>query len=220
MSRSHGHHHTHDHSGHEHDEHGHDHDHHHAHPEPSQGPERTIRVDLPLILPRVADEHDQCIDRLQESLRTKRGFLSAHLEHAHDRATLCLHYDADALTLSQVTRLVEQAGAAITKRYRHETLWVRGMDSPDNAQDLERVVGRMPGIVAVSVNYAAERARLEYDLEATSRKKVLGEIARLGYRVEEDDEHAGDHEGHDHGRATVTTTPGTAMEPEASSSRS
>lgn len=184
-------------------DHSHDHDHDHAgHEHPPSRPrvERTIRVDLPLLLPRVPDERDQCVDRLTERLAARRGFRNAHLETAHDRATLCLHYDADQLTLSQVTREVERAGAEVTKRYRHESLWITGMDSPDNAQDIERVVGKMPGIVALSVNYAAERARLEYDTRVTTRRKILGEITKLGYGIGEHDAepgHAHD-DGHDH----------------------
>ena len=150
------------------------------------------------MLPRVADERDQCVQRLADMLAARRGFASAHLETAHDRSTLCLHYDANQLTLSQVTRAVEQAGAEVTKRYRHETLWIQGMDSPDNAQDIERVVGKLQGVVALSVNYAAERARLEYDTKLTSRKRIVSEIERMGYSLEEHDETPGHAHGDDH----------------------
>ena len=188
--------------GHSHDHHpGHDHEHaprdhdRHGQDDNPPGRERSIRIDIPIVLPRVPDEHDQCVSRLQDHLRSKRGFRDAHIENAHERSTLCLHYDADELTLSQVTRIVERAGAEVTKRYEHEVLWVVGMDSPDNAQDLERVLGRMDGMVAVRVNYASERARIEYDTRLTSRKQIVQQITRLGYRIEEPDAHA---HGHDH----------------------
>ena len=161
-----------------------------------QRAERTVRVELPVVLPDVDHHEDQCVERLREKLSQRRGVGEAHLERDHGRTTLCLHYDADQLTLRDVTRAIERAGGEVTKRYRHESLWITGMDSPDAAAALEPVLRRLPGIVDVSVNYAAERARVEWDAKACSRKRILASIHAMGYRVEEDHDHH-DH-GHDH----------------------
>ncbi|MFA5945052.1 MAG: heavy metal-associated domain-containing protein, partial [Candidatus Thermoplasmatota archaeon] len=155
-----------------------------------------MRVDLPVILPHATVERDQCVARLREQVLSQRGILEAHMDNAHDRPTLCLHYDANLVTLDKVVRIVTRTGVAVTKRYAHETLWITGMDAADSAADVEKVISRMAGVLAVSVNYAAERAHLEYDLQKTSRKAILAEIARLGYRVRQE---ADDHSGHDHG---------------------
>ena len=188
------------HDPHEHDGHArHDHGDHDDAPPRRDG---TVRVDLPVILPHANGDDDQCVDRLREGIASRRGIRELHLDSAHGRSTLCLHYDPDELTLSQVTRTVEKAGAVVTKRYRHETLWVQGMDSGDAAQTIERVVSRLAGVVDIRVNYASERARIEYDTTLTSRKLIEREITGLGYRVSDPEahDHAHDHD-HDHSHA-------------------
>ncbi len=42
--------------------------------------EKTIELEIPLLLPNVKDEQDECLNRLEVSLQNQRGILRAHLE--------------------------------------------------------------------------------------------------------------------------------------------
>ena len=145
--------------------------------------ERTLHLEIPLLLPGVEDGRDQCVERLQESLLPVAGIRLAHVERADGAAVLCLHYDPDLLSLDRVERLAREAGAAIAERYRHESLHVIGMDCADCAVSLEHILRRAPGMINTAVSYAAEKIRVEYDAEAISHEDVLRRIRGLGYDV-------------------------------------
>ena len=94
------------------------------------GRDRSIRLDLPLILPEIGDLQDACIGRLIQLLQGGDGVARVHVAQAGttDRepgaepqavgeAQLCLHYDPERLTLAQITALAEAAGAEITDQF-------------------------------------------------------------------------------------------------------
>jgi Zn2+/Cd2+-exporting ATPase len=148
--------------------------------------EATLQLQIPVLLPHVEDERDQCIARLNEQMARQRGIYQAHLESRDGQALVCLHYDANLLTLERVQRMAEQAGARVERRYRHETLRVTGMDCPDCARSLEHILARVAGVFAVSASYAAEKVRVEYDGSVLSHADVVRRIGWLGYTVQEE----------------------------------
>lgn len=147
--------------------------------------EQTLQLDLPLLLPDIADVQDQCVERLQARLRGVRGIVQAHTEPRDGQTVLCIHYDPDLLALPDVQRLAAEAGTAIRTRY-HETLTILGMDCADCAFSIEHILGREPGVLHVRVSYAAEKLALEYDSERTSHAVVVRRIRELGYDVAEE----------------------------------
>ena len=149
-----------------------------------------LSLDLSLVLPAVPDERDACVGRLIELLEAE-GLDKAHLVHEDDTARLCLHYDPDRFSVSQVRSLVQAAGARIANRYQHESLQIDGMDCPTCAIVIEHALGRMNGVLEAAVSYGTERLRLELDTEVTSLDAVVLRIRALGYGVVE--------EGHPHG---------------------
>src|SRR3990172_4044772 len=148
--------------------------------------ENTLRVEIPLLLPTVENEQDQCVERLLERMRFHKGIQQAHVEREDHKANLCLHYDPALVSLNQVRRWAEQEGAAVSSRYRHELLRVTDMDCGDCAASIEHILHRANGIIAISVNYAAEKMRVEYDSTLITHKKIVQRIGTLGYKVEEE----------------------------------
>lgn len=89
--------------------------------------EHSTRLDLPLLLPEVKDLRDDCVERLLRLLARHTGVRSAHIvgpgveacvgAQPNDpvpsvepgESVLCLHYDADRLTLAQITALARAA---------------------------------------------------------------------------------------------------------------
>ncbi len=148
--------------------------------------ESTLRLEIPLLLPGVADERDQCVARLQEQLGQRKEISQVHVRREDGRAWLCIHYDPNRVSLAQVKRWAQQAGAQVSDRYRHETVRIVGMDCPDCALSIEHVLGRLDGVLNVSVNYAAEKMRLEYDSQRIARQEIFKRVAYLGYEIVEE----------------------------------
>lgn len=150
-----------------------------------------VVLDLALALPELPDERDACVGRLTELLEAE-GLEMAHLVREDDSARLCLHYDPERFSASQVRSLVQAAGARIANRYRHASLRIDGMDCPTCATVIEHALGRMDGVLEAAVSYGTERLRLEFDSEKVSLDGVVRRIRTLGYGVvEEAHEHAG-----------------------------
>src|SRR3972149_3335879 len=82
--------------------------------------ENTLRVEIPLLLPTVENEQDQCVERLLERMRFHKGIQQAHVEREDHKANLCLHYDPALVSLNQVRRWTNKEGAAVTSPNRHE----------------------------------------------------------------------------------------------------
>ena len=88
------------------------------------------------------DEGDACVALLTERLATACGVSEAHIVRENGKAQLCLHYDPDLISLGDIERLARRAGAAITRRYRHEAIPLQTMPAADvalMADDLDKL---------------------------------------------------------------------------------
>lgn len=139
---------------------------------------------LNLVLTDIPDERDSCIARLTDMLQAQ-GLEKVHVVQRDGTSCLCLHYDPTKLGVTQVRGMAQAAGAQFSKRYRHESMQIDGMDCPTCAKVIEHALQRLDGVQEASVSYAAERTRLEYDTEKVSRKAIVQRLEALGYRVVE-----------------------------------
>ncbi len=145
--------------------------------------EQTIDLEIQLLLPGIENEKDECLTRLETSLQNYKGILRAHLERDKFPVDLCLHYDPNLLTLSDVKRLAERAGAQIINRFHHESIPIENMDCSDCSLVIEHSVGRMDGVLSVNVNYPAEKMWVEFDNQKVSRAVIEKRVRSLGYEI-------------------------------------
>jgi len=145
--------------------------------------ETTLELEIPLLLPGIEDDRDDCLQRLEEALQDRKGISRSHLELDKSPAQLCLHYDPAVVSLEDVRRLAERAGAGIINRYHHERLPIEGMDCSDCAVVLEHSLSRMDGVLSVKVSYAAQLMHVELDSRHTGRRAIEKRVRQLGYRV-------------------------------------
>jgi Zn2+/Cd2+-exporting ATPase len=145
--------------------------------------EKTIELDIPLLLPGVEDEKDGCLTRLEAALHNHKGILRAHLEREKTPVDLCLHYDPNLLTLPEVKRIAERAGTRIANRYHHAAISIEGMDCSDCSLAIEHSVGRMEGVLAVNVNYPTEKMWVEFDSLKVNRAAIERRVKAIGYEI-------------------------------------
>ncbi|MBI1794360.1 MAG: cadmium-translocating P-type ATPase [Chloroflexi bacterium] len=145
--------------------------------------EKTIELEIPLLLPNVQNEQDECLNRLETSVQNQKGILRAHLERDKSPVCLCMHYDPNLLGIEQVRRMAERAGAGIANRYHHLSTPIEGMDCSDCVTVIEHSVGRMDGVLSVNVNYPAEKMWIEYDNQKINRASIEKRVRSLGYEI-------------------------------------
>ena len=155
-----------------------------------------LQLDLPVLLPQIPDERDQCVTRLLAALNAEAGIEKAHIKEGTP-VEVCIHYDPDQLALSKVKAIARRAGADITSRYRHLLIDVTGIRHQRHARQLGEQIGKTPGILEAVVSGAGV-ARIEYDSTLTDENTVRAAIAetdlQMGGTVKRDE-----HAGHDHG---------------------
>lgn len=175
-------------------------------PQPGPPTERTIRLDLPLLLPAVKDLRDACVERLIRLLGRRAGVRSAHVigpgeegcggsrpdepmpSSEPGESQLCLHYDADRLTLEQITALARSAGAEVTDRYGHLIVPFRSVSTEDAGRRFEAELRALPGVTAASVNLAGQVARVEFDRRRVDRAAIEARLRVAGATVTTDEQ--------------------------------
>ena len=167
---------------------------------------RSIRLDLPVLLPEVVDDQDACVARLVRSLEKQAGVVDVHVVRPGEalrsdeppldaspapaagasEAQLCLHYDAERLSLAKIEELARRAGAQLTERFGHLMIPIRVVGAEDEDRRIEAGLRRLPGVSAASVSLAGQVARVEYDRRRIAPDAIYAELTDLGARPSRD----------------------------------
>lgn len=169
---------------------------------------KTLQLDIPLLLPDVADASDACVGRLIADLNGRPGVEQAHVVPARTDAPaqLCIHYDPDTLPLPRIREIVQGAGAAITERFGH-VLWpVEGIVHQRRARTVGDRLRALPGVMEAEAN-ASGLVRVEFDRAAMSEQAIrealtgMGVTQRLAAAAAKPP--ARGHEDHDHAHGGI-----------------
>ena len=145
--------------------------------------EVKLKLDIPLLIPGLTNRGDRCLEKLVSALQTQRGVQRAHIDRQEDPLILCLHYNPELVSIEDVRRVAEGAGASISNRYHHEVIPVEGIDCSDCAVVLGHGLGRVEGVLDARVSYAAQTLHVEYDATRVNRTVLEKRISQLGYHV-------------------------------------
>jgi Cd2+/Zn2+-exporting ATPase len=145
--------------------------------------EKTLELEIPLLIPGLTNHQDNCLERLESTLQIQRGILRAHIENQQDPQILCLHYNPSLTSIEDVRRIAKRAGAKIANRYRHEVIPIEGMDCSDCVTVLEHSLNRIEGVLDVKASYTAQRIFIEFDSKTISRGAIERRIQGLGYQI-------------------------------------
>lgn len=140
------------------------------------------RIDLPLLLPDVPDERDACVRRLELLVAGTPGITRAHVTAGNgSSAALCLHYDSDVVPLAEIERVARAAGAQVTEQFGHSILALRAVDGEDAGRRIENAIRGLNGVSNATVNFAAQRGRVEFDRSKTSLSQIESAVHGMGY---------------------------------------
>ena len=139
-----------------------------------------LRVDLPILLPDVADAADGCVPRLVESLKAREGVIDAHLRPAEDDqpAQVCVHYESGTLSLDRIRKLVQAAGVEISGRYGHAVWQVDGIPHARRARTVAERLRTLEGVVEADAS-AAGTVRVEFDRQRIDEPRILDALAGM-----------------------------------------
>jgi P-type Cu+ transporter len=134
------------------------------------------RVTLPVTGMHCAN----CAFTVERSLKKTPGVADAAVNYATEQATVS--FDPEQVASAELVRRIEDAGYGVA--IAHVELPLTGMTCANCAATLERVLNtRVPGVVRATVNFATERASVEYIPGAASVADMIRAIETAGYGV-------------------------------------
>lgn len=136
-----------------------------------------LQLDLPVLLPDLPDQRDQCIQRLIDLLDERPGIDNVHIRPAEKGQPdqLCIHYDPRTISLERVQTLARQSGAELAQRYGHYVGRLSGIRHARHARTVAGQIGRWPGVLEASVS-ASGAVHLEFDQQQTNLNTLLEQL--------------------------------------------
>jgi len=145
---------------------------------------KKLQIQIPLILPEVPDEKDQCVNKLISHLQDTEGLEKVHVADETDNGVpqLCFHYDPELISIDHIQKLAERTGAGITKKFGHKLIEVDGVRHTRHARNIERNLRNNTGILEVSVS-GTGMVRLEFDTKKTDEVEILKALRKEGLDI-------------------------------------
>ncbi len=142
---------------------------------------RTLKLDIPLVLPDLPDSHDGCLRRMTESLATREGVERVHVREGDDNrsAELCIHYDPSVLSLARIEETAKRVGAELTDRFGHVVWKVDGVSNQRRARTVSQRLRSVPGVLNAAAN-ATGPLRVEFDRSETNETAIMHALRSMG----------------------------------------
>ncbi|HWT03443.1 MAG TPA: heavy metal translocating P-type ATPase [Pyrinomonadaceae bacterium] len=153
------------------------------------------RVDLPITGMTCA----ACARRIERRLNKTPGVRRAGVNFATSRATV--EYSPQAASVGQLIEAVKDVGYGTAGTARADFIVDDSARPAGSSQQLEKHLGRQPGVTRVSFNLGTMEVRAEYLPGATEVRKIRAAIEEFGYRVREVSGSGGDESAADSERA-------------------
>ncbi len=126
-----------------------------------------------------------CALNIEKNVNKLRGVKEAHVNFASEQADVT--YDSSEIKIEDLVENIRASGYGVVKA--KVDIPVTGMTCANCAMTIERALKKnVPGVVRVSVNFAAERAFVEYIPGVTTIDTIIRAIEKAGYGAIRPDE--------------------------------
>lgn len=121
-----------------------------------------------------------CANRIEKSLGKVQGVDTAIVNFASEKATIT--YDPAQISLQEVIAKIETLGYDISKDKIDFTVY--GMSCASCANRVEKKLQSTVGIYQAVVNFAIEKATVEYNPSELTSQQIKAIVEKLGYHVD------------------------------------
>ncbi len=136
---------------------------------------RTRSVDLPLSGMSCAS----CAATIEKGLAAVPGVVSATVNFATEKATV--RFDPCRVTPGQLVAQVRKSGYDV--KSEKAVLSIQGISCASCVEKIERALGRTPGVLSATVNFATEKATVVYAPGTVALNDLSRVVEATGYRV-------------------------------------
>jgi Cu+-exporting ATPase len=118
-----------------------------------------------------------CANRIEKGLRKLEGVEKATVNFALERASV--KHDPRVVSISQIEAEIRALGYGVRKETVE--LDIGGMSCAACAARIEKGLSRLPGVTRANVNFALERATVEYLPGQLQAEELVKRVEKLGY---------------------------------------
>jgi P-type Cu+ transporter len=133
-----------------------------------------------------------CSNNIERRLKKKEGVINATVNFAAEKAHV--EFDSTKVKIEELTKLVSSLGYEVILEEEavaeKVALKLRGMSCTACAANIERNLKKMNGVISAGVNFAAEKAAIQYDSSKVRLTDIKKKITDLGYEVVLEDENS------------------------------
>jgi Cu+-exporting ATPase len=144
-----------------------------------------------IVLPVTGMTCANCVATIERNLKKENGVQSALVNLSSERATV--EFDPALVGLNTLIGRVERAGYGIATG--EADLHVRGMSDDNDARRLQKTIEKIDGVRQVTVNFTAEKVKVNYIPTLTSQTDLRAAIRSAGFEALELGGDARDAEG-------------------------
>jgi P-type Cu+ transporter len=135
------------------------------------------RIDLPVTGMSCAS----CASHIQEGLSALKGVGGASVNFAAERATVL--YDESAVSLDEFIKVIRDLGYGVS--VSKMTLPIKGMSCASCVANVQEALSALDGVISASVNFATEKATIEYFPSQVGIRDFRKAVKDAGYEVVE-----------------------------------
>ena len=135
------------------------------------------RIDLPVTGMSCAS----CAAHIQEGLSSLAGVENASVNFAAERATVL--YDQSTVTVDDFIKVVKDLGYGVS--VSGITLPIKGMSCASCVANVQKALNSLDGVISASVNFATEKATIEYFPSQVGIRDFKKTVKDAGYEVVE-----------------------------------
>jgi Cu+-exporting ATPase len=124
-----------------------------------------------------------CAKRIEKTVGKLDGVSNSSVNFAAEK--LLVEFDNQNATMSKIKETIEKLGYGVVEedKTNHVTIPIDGMTCAACASRIEKAVGKIPGVIKASVNFATEKAAVEYNPQETRISAIKQVIEKLGYKA-------------------------------------
>ena len=133
-----------------------------------------------------------CAKTIEKALKKQTGITNVNVNFATEKALV--EYDPNRADLDRITAVIREAGyepigtSEAGGRTRRVSLKIAGMHCASCAATIEKALKKLEGVKSARVNFATERASVEYSPEIISVLDLRRSVQDAGYEVESEEE--------------------------------
>mgnify|MGYP000849560598 CR=1 FL=1 len=124
-----------------------------------------------------------CAKRIEKAVGKLDGVSNASVNFATEK--LSIEFDNHSSTMPKIKETIEKVGYGVIEEAKSNsvTMPIGGMTCAACAQRIEKALKKTDGVLHASVNFATEKATVEYDSSVTRLSGIKQVIEKTGYKA-------------------------------------